>query len=116
MEKNHERDTNKEKMNKLSSNKFIYHQKFQKIITNEISSPNKNILMKPTKKEQISKNIETILSHKQSLTTSSLTKEVSRNFGFKSTSRKTSAKIKSVLDSMIAEGSVKLYDDVVELN
>ena len=66
--------------------------------------------------EEISKNIETILSHKQSLTTSSLTKEVSRNFGFKSTSRKTSAKIKSVLDSMIAEGSVKLYDDVVELN
>ena len=57
MEKNHEKDWNKEKMNKLSSNKFIYHQKFQKIITNEISSPNKNILMKPTKKEQISKNI-----------------------------------------------------------
>ena len=66
--------------------------------------------------EEISKNIETILSHKQSLTTASLTKEVSRNFGFKSTSRKTSAKIKSVLDSMIAEGSVKLYDDIVELN
>ena len=66
--------------------------------------------------EEISKNIETILSHKQSLTTASLTKEVSRNFGFKSTSRKTSAKIKSVLDSMIAEGTVKLYDDIVELN
>ena len=57
MEKNHEREANKEKMSKLSNNKFIYHQKFQKIISNEISSPNKNILMKPTKKEQISKNI-----------------------------------------------------------
>ena len=66
--------------------------------------------------EEIAKNIETILSHKQSLTTASLTREVSRNFGFKSTSRKTSFKIKSVLDSMIAEGTVKLYNDIVELN
>ena len=66
--------------------------------------------------EEISKNIETILSHKQNITTASLTREVSRNFGFKSTSRKTSVKIKSVLDSMIAEGTVKLDKDIVELN
>ena len=66
--------------------------------------------------EEIAKNIETILSHKQSLTTASLTREVARNFGFKSTSRKTSQKIKSVLDSMIADSTVKLYDDIVELN
>ena len=66
--------------------------------------------------EEISKNIETILSHKQNITTASLTREVSRNFGFKSTSRKTSVKIKSVLDSMIAEGTVKLDNDIVELN
>ena len=66
--------------------------------------------------EEIAKNIETILSHKQNVTTAGLTRDVSRNFGFKSTSRKTSVKIKSVLDSMIAEGTVKLDKDIVELN
>ena len=66
--------------------------------------------------EEIAKNIETILSHKQSVTTASLTREVARNFGFKSTSRKTSSKIKSVLDSMIADSTVKLDKDIVELN
>ena len=66
--------------------------------------------------EEIAKNIETILSHKQNVTTASLTREVSRNFGFKSTSRKTSIKIKSVLDSMIADSTVKLTKDIVELN
>ena len=66
--------------------------------------------------EEIAKNIETILSHKQNVTTASLTREVSRNFGFKSTSRKTSDRIKSVLDSMIADSTVKLDKDFVELN
>ena len=66
--------------------------------------------------EEIAKNIETILSHKPEVTTASLTREVSRNFGFKSTSRKTSVKIKSVLDSMIADSTVKLTNDIVELN
>ncbi len=66
--------------------------------------------------EEIAKNIETILSHKQSMTTASLTREVARNFGFKSTSRKTSSKIKGVLDSMIADSTVKLDKDIVELN
>ncbi|WP_296888474.1 DUF3320 domain-containing protein, partial [uncultured Methanobrevibacter sp.] len=66
--------------------------------------------------EEIAKNIETILSHKQNVTTASLTREVARNFGFKSTSRKTSSKIKSVLDSMIADSTVKLDNDIVELN
>ena len=66
--------------------------------------------------EEIAKNIETILSHKQSMPTSALTREVSRNFGFKSTSRKTSESIKRVLDSMIADGSVKMDKNIVELN
>ena len=66
--------------------------------------------------EEIAKNIETILSHKQSMTTAGLTREVARNFGFKSTSRKTSSKIKGVLDSMIADSTVKLDKDIVVLN
>ena len=42
-------------------------------------------------------------------------KEVSRNFGFKSTSKKTANKINSVLDLMIADNRVKLDNDIVEL-
>lgn len=65
--------------------------------------------------EEIAKNIERILVHKQSLSAKSLPKEVSRNFGFKSTSKKTANKINSVLDLMIADNRVKLDNDIVEL-
>lgn len=64
---------------------------------------------------KIAKNIERILVHKQSLSAKSLPKEVSRNFGFKSTSKKTANKINSVLDLMIADNRVKLDNDIVEL-
>ncbi len=66
--------------------------------------------------EEIAKNIERILVHKQSLSAKSLPKEVSRNFGFKSTSKKTANKINSVLDLMIADNKVKLVNDTIELN
>ena len=66
--------------------------------------------------EEIAKNIKTTLKHRRVLSTNLLIREVSRNFGFKSTSRKTSTKIKSVLDSLIADSTVKLNDDTVELN
>ena len=65
--------------------------------------------------EEIAKNIERILVHKQSLSAKSLPKEVARNFGFKSTSKKTANKINSVLDLMIADNRVKLDNDIVEL-
>ncbi len=66
--------------------------------------------------EEIAKNIERILVHKQILSTKSLPKEVSRNFGFKSTSKKTANKINRVLDLMIANNKIKLDNDTIELN
>ena len=57
MEKGHEREGIKEKMNKVYNNKIISQQKYQKIITNQISSPKKQIITKIQKKEENSKNI-----------------------------------------------------------
>ena len=57
MEKGHEREGIKEKMNKVYNNKIISQQKYQKIITNQISSPIKQIITKIPKKEENSKNI-----------------------------------------------------------
>lgn len=65
--------------------------------------------------EEIAKNIELILIHKQNLSTKELAKETSRNFGFKSTSKKTANRINGVLDLMIANNRVKLEKDFVEL-
>ena len=57
MEKGHEREGIKEKMNKVYNNKIISQQKYQKIITSQISSPKKQIITKIPKKEENSKNI-----------------------------------------------------------
>ena len=91
---------------------FLYDASSNDVVIRRRVKPNIDLISD----EEIAKNIETILSHKQNVTTDSLTKDVSRNFGFKSTSRKTSTRIKSVLDSMIADSSVKLDKDFVELN
>ena len=50
------------------------------------------------------------------MTTKQIAKETSRNFGFKSTSKKTADRINGVLDLMIANNKVKITNDVVELN
>ncbi len=91
---------------------FLYDASSNDVVIRRRVKPNIDLISD----EEISKNIETILSHKQNMTMASLTREVSRNFGFKSTSRKTSVRIKSVLDSMIADSTVKLDNDFVELN
>ncbi|WP_407379124.1 DUF3320 domain-containing protein [Methanobrevibacter sp.] len=91
---------------------FLYDASSNDVVIRKRVKPNIDLISD----EEIAKNIETILSHKQNVTTAALTRDVSRNFGFKSTSRKTSVKIKSVLDSMIADSTVKLTNDIVELN
>ena len=66
--------------------------------------------------EEIAKSIELVLVHKQNVSTKQIAKEASRNFGFKSTSKKTASRINGVLDLMIANNSVKIVNDYVELN
>ena len=57
MEKGHEKESIKEKMNKVYNNKIINNPKYQKIIANKISSPKKQIFTKMQKIEENSKNI-----------------------------------------------------------
>ena len=53
---------------------------------------------------EIEKAIDLVLSFEKSLKVEELAKNVSRTFGFRSTSKKTSSKITLVIDSMIGKG------------
>ena len=57
-------------------------------------------------KAEIEKAIDLVLSFEKSLKVQDLAKSVSRAFGFKSTSKKTSNKITVVIDSMIGKGTL----------
>jgi len=56
------------------------------------------------------------LLYNDNVSTKQIAKEASRNFGFRSTSKKTASRINSVLDLMIANNRVKIVNDYVELN
>lgn len=91
---------------------FLYNATNNNITIRKRVKPNIDLISD----EEIAKNIELVLLHKQSISTKSLPKEVSRNFGFKSTSKKTANKINSVLDLMIVDNKVKLDNNIIELN
>ena len=91
---------------------FLYDATDNTILIRRRNKPNIDLISD----EEISKNIELVLLHKPNLTPKQVAKETSRNFGFKSTSKKTSDRINSVLDLMIANNKVKITDDTVELN
>jgi capsular polysaccharide biosynthesis protein len=65
--------------------------------------------------EEIAKSIELVLTYNPNISTNQVAKETSRNFGFRSTSKKTATRINSVLDLMIANNRVKIDNDHVEL-
>ena len=90
---------------------FLYDASNNNIIIRKRNKPNIDLISD----EEIAKNIETVLLHKSDVTTSQIAKETSRNFGFKSTSKKTATRINSVLDLMIANNKVKIDNDIVEL-
>ncbi len=91
---------------------FLYDATNNNILIRKRDKPNIDLISD----EEISKNIELVLLHNPNLTPKQVAKETSRNFGFKSTSKKTSDRINSVLDLMIANNKVKITDDTVELN
>ena len=91
---------------------FLYDASNNNVIIRRRNKPNIDLISD----EEISKNIELVLLHKQNMTTKQIAKETSRNFGFKSTSKKTADRINGVLDLMIANNKVKITNDVVELN
>ena len=72
---------------------------------------NNNVLIRRRNKP----NIELISDEEISKSIEQVAKETSRNFGFKSTSKKTATRINGVLDLMIANNRVKIDNDYVEL-
>ncbi|AMD17277.1 DNA helicase [Methanobrevibacter sp. YE315] len=90
---------------------FLYDASNNNIVIRKRDKPNIDLISD----EEIAKNIETVIIHKPNLTTKQVAKETSRNFGFKSTSKKTATRITSVLDLMIANNKVKIENDIVEL-
>ncbi len=91
---------------------FLYDATNNNVIIRRRVKPNIDLISD----EEISKSIETVLLFKQNVTTKDIAKETSRNFGFKSTSKKTADRINGVLDLMIANNKVKITNDIVELN
>ena len=90
---------------------FLYDASNNNIVIRKRDKPNIDLISD----EEIAKSIETVLIHKPGITTGQIAKETSRNFGFRSTSKKTATRINSVLDLMIANNKVKIDNDIVEL-
>ena len=90
---------------------FLYDASDNNVIVRKRNKPNIELISD----EEIAKSIELILIHKSNVTTGQIPKEAARNFGFKSTSKKTASRINSVLDLMIANNRVKIVNDFVEL-
>ena len=91
---------------------FLYDASNNNVLVRKRDKPNIDLISD----EEIAKSIELVLIHKPNITTGQIAKETSRNFGFKSTSKKTSSRINRVLDLMIANNRVKIVNDFVELN
>ena len=91
---------------------FLYDASNNEVLIRKRDKPNIELISD----EEIAKSIELVLIHNSDVTTKQIAKLTSRNFGFKSTSKKTSTRINSVLDLMIANNRVKIQNDIVELN
>ena len=91
---------------------FLYDASNNEVLIRKRDKPNIELISD----EEIAKSIELVLIHNSDVTTKQIAKLTSRNFGFKSTSKKTATRINSVLDLMIANNKVKITDDMVELN
>ena len=91
---------------------FLYDASNNNVVIRKRNKPNIELISD----EEIAKSIELVLIHKSDVSTKQIAKEASRNFGFKSTSKKTASRINSVLDLMIANNRVKIVNDYVELN
>ena len=91
---------------------FLYDASNNNVVIRKRNKPNIELISD----EEIAKSIELVLIHNSNVTTGQIAKEASRNFGFKSTSKKTASRINGVLDLMIANNRVKIVNDYVELN
>ena len=91
---------------------FLYDASSNNVLIRKRNKPNIDMISD----EEIAKSIELVLTYNPNISTKDIPKATSRNFGFRSTSKKTAARINSVLDLMIANNTVKIDKDHVELN
>ena len=91
---------------------FLYDASNNNVFVRKRNKPNVDLISD----EEIAKSIELVLLYNDNVSTKQIAKEASRNFGFRSTSKKTASRINSVLDLMIANNRVKIVNDYVELN
>ena len=90
---------------------FLYDASNNDVLIRKRNKPNIDLISD----EEIAKSIELVLTYNPNITTKQIAKETSRNFGFRSTSKKTATRINGVLDLMIANNRVKIENDIVEL-
>ena len=90
---------------------FLYSNKNQEIQVRKRSKPNIDLISD----DEIGANIKLVLVFKEHLTDEKLTRAVARNFGFKSTSKKTAKKINSVIDLMLAKEILELVQGEIQL-
>ena len=91
---------------------FLYDASNNNVVIRKRNKPNIELISD----EEIAKAIELVLTYNPNISTGQIPKETSRIFGFRSTSKKTATRINGVLDLMIANNSVKINHDHVELN
>jgi superfamily I DNA and/or RNA helicase len=90
---------------------FLYDASNNDVLIRRRNKPNIDLISD----EEIAKSIELVLLYNSNISTKQIAKETSRNFGFRSTSKKTATRINGVLDLMIANNRVKIDNDIVEL-
>ena len=104
-------ETSEKSGNIIRIGDFLYDASNNNVLIRRRNKPNIELISD----EEIAKSIELVLTYNPHISTKQVAKETSRNFGFKSTSKKTATRINGVLDLMIANNRVKIDNDYVEL-
>lgn len=96
----------------ISIEKFLSPSNWSNIPVRKRKSPNIDLISN----EEIEENIKLVLKFITPIESKELIKKVARNFGFKSTSKKTANRINSVLDYMLAEGIINNISGNIEVS
>ena len=102
-------DRNESHMNLIREDDFLFID-YDQIKVRKRDKPNIDLISNM----EIEKSIDLVLSFEKSLKVKELAKMVSRTFGFRSTSKKTSNKIIEVIDIMIGKGILINNNDKIE--
>lgn len=96
----------------VSIEKFLFPSNWSNIPVRKRRAPNIDLISN----EEIEENIKLVMRFITPIESNDLLKKVARNFGFKSTSKKTAKKINSVLDYMLVKGIIKNINGKIEIS